>query len=109
MANENENGSKQGVWIVGTYLGIEEARDWTPRGESKPVHLKPKIGLSVLGEEVAITCKDDEQMLLARQGMVKGQEVQVRVEVWPPFGSQGDATFALPGAITRRSREGNWK
>jgi archaellin len=98
---------REGIFLAGIYLGVEEGRTWTPTGESRTVTVKPQIGVSVNGEEVAVSCKDDAQMGEARRGWVKGDRIELEVEVLPPYGSKGVVKFSLPGAIERTRR--GWK
>lgn len=106
-AKENGNSTQQGFYIRGTYLGVEEGREWTPPGTTEVRTIKPKLGLMVNGEEVAVSAKDDGHLAQARSGLIKGDEVEILVEVRPPYGSRGDVGFFLPGAI--ESRRTSWK
>lgn len=103
-------GPSQGIFIRGVYLGIEDSREFTPRddpaGSKRTV--RPKIGLRVNDEEVAITARDDAHAAEARRGLIKGDVVEVAVEALPPFGARGAVTFTLPGVFDR-SRKGEWK
>lgn len=111
MSNENvtEPEPQQGIFIRGEYLGIEESRTWTPRDEPGATRtVRPKLGLRVNGEEVAIVAKDEPAIAQTRAGWVKGDLVEVAVEPLPPFGARGSVVYTLPGTY-ERNRAGNWK
>lgn len=107
-ANESSVEAQHGIFIRGIYLGIEEGRTFTPRGSTEERTVRPKLGVAVNGEEVAIAARDDAHAASARRGLVKGDVVEVLVEPLPPFGSRGEVTYTLPGTY-ERNRSGNWK
>jgi hypothetical protein len=98
----------EGLFLRGTYLGVQESRTWKPRGEDREVTIRPKLGVSVNGEELEIGCTDDAQMQQVRKGLVKGDRIELEVEALPPFGSRGAVTYTLPGVISRERRS-DWK
>jgi hypothetical protein len=108
MANETQHtDTQQGIYLVGGLLGREEGRTWDPE-PGRTVRIRPKIGLMVDGEEIAVDCKDEAQMAEAVGSAIKGDVVTLRVEVRPPYNGKGDVRFFLPGAIEAQSRD-RWK
>lgn len=107
MTNETQNDLQDGLYLRGTFLGVQESREFTPRGTTEKRTVRPRLGLLVDGEEMELACRDDAHMAEVRKGLVKGDVVLIRVEASPPFGASGSVRFNLPGAIERRSND--WK
>lgn len=106
--NGNGPSAPLGVFIRGVYLGVQESRTFKRNGTDELVTVKPKVGIDVgEGHELEIKCKDNDQLARVRAGMVKGDLVELAVEVRPPYGSRGDVDFFAPGAIESFTRE--WK
>jgi hypothetical protein len=101
MSDESKTGTEQehGIFIVGDYLGREVARTYTPQGSTEVRNVRPRLGLSVDGEEVPVVVKDDAELDATTRGLVHGQTIRVRVEAFPPYGARGAVQFGLPGAI----------
>lgn len=107
--SEQQRSPEHGIWLVGEYLGVEHARTYTDRQTQEVRNVRPRLGLSVGGEEVAVVCADESQLTNLARGLVKGQPARVRVEVRPPFGARGAVQFLAPGAIESRSFGPRWE
>lgn len=101
---QTAGGSGDGIYVQGTFLGSQAARTFTREGSGEVVNVRPRIGLDLDGEEVEVSCKDDEQLRETVKGLTRGQTIRLRVEVRPPYGARGAVTIALPGAIESRKR-----
>jgi len=102
--SEPKPSERQGMFIRGTFLGTQPSRTFTRAGTTEDVNVKPKIGLEVNGETVAVKAKDDQHMTSVSSGWTKGQTVTVEVEARPPYGARGEVDFVLPGVIESREQ-----
>jgi hypothetical protein len=95
------NPTRHGTFLRGEFLGRIEQDTYTPRGSSEVRTVKPKIGVRVDGEEIEVRCKDNDQMNHLARGWVKGDVVEVPVELRPSFGAPRGTTvdFFAPGAF----------
>jgi hypothetical protein len=108
MANEaQQNEAQQGIFLRGGFLGREASRTWTPE-PGRTVTIRPKIGLMVDGEEIAIDAADEPHMAEVTAGWVKGDVVTVRAEPRPPFNGKGGIRWFLPGVVETVDRD-RWK
>lgn len=105
--SKSDSDREHGIYIRGEYLGVQEARSFTRTGTTEEVKVRPKVGISVDGEELAVAAKDDEHLARTVRGWVKGDTVDLRVEARPPFGSRGSVSYVLPGVI--ESRRESWR
>lgn len=78
------DGAATGWYVRGAYLGLKREAPYTIEGRSGTS--RPKLGLQVDGEEVAVICGDERELfdLTVRRGIVKGDVISLRV-----FGKTG--------------------
>lgn len=108
--SENDQNAKQasngqGFFIRGTYLGAQPARTFTRAGTSEEVNVKPKLGVSVDGEEYSIKARDDDHLAATIAGKVKGDLITLAIEARAPFGSGNKPVeYVLPGVVESRQQ-----
>ena len=108
MATTTNGETGHGLLIRGFLLGRQPARSFQRGGpEGEKVNVRPKIGLDVNGEEIAVACRDDENMDSVLGGLVKGDSIELIVEARPPFGAKGAVTYTLPGVV--KPRDEQWR
>jgi len=106
VAGENgaaaaENGTPDGLFVRGTYLGRQPSREFTFRGTQDKGVQKAAIGIAVAGGEISVEVGDDDDLSRETKGLVKGDRIEYAVEAVPPFGSRGAVKFRRPGLSDR--------
>jgi len=82
-------GQGEGLYLVGTYLGVKESSVWTPPGETREVTVPPKLGVGVADREVAVRIGTLADVAAIAPGVVKGATIVVPVRVFPGRDGRG--------------------